>query len=396
MLDEDNGVIYFSTKPGFTIDGGENFSLCNGIPNDEQLRHIVQTGTNLIGATINTSVYGGSILKSIDNGINWTINTSFSGRLLGLFFTNSTYIVQETFGVATNPNNNILISLDAINWSTQTFNNNNSPIPIGANTNELIVQTKEYTGTPNEYKIWFHFYSTSTQQWDSLDFFQSITRPYTTQIGAIAFKNNIGVVLLNNREIYVSLDGGHNWTQKTSLPNPLDFNYSAFIKIDSQNHIVVWGRYSSGVVHPILVETTDGGITWINNLNLFEEPYMSGVNINDVHFFNLNEAIATSSASVSNNPYDYIWKKSNPVSLLDYYSEPNISIFPNPNNGQFTLTNIKEETTITIQNSYGQIIQSYENIGSSTLEVNIDMPAGFYFIRISNKNETQVHKVVIN
>lgn len=184
----------------------------------------------------------------------------------------------------------------------------------------------------------------------------------------------------NSNDILNIINGTSNIENATfSNTEGLFYNISTNIyKLDNINPIV--GN-----------EQLDGTLT-------YNVP--TGITINDISSNDLigNDfrIYAATSDGIYCNVNDFHVTIPSTVGIEEKINFNNVGIYPNPNNGKFTLTNLTEETTITIQNSYGQIIQSYENIGSSTLEVNIDMPAGFYFIRISNKNETQVHKVVIN
>ena len=79
----------------------------------------------------------------------------------------------------------------------------------------------------------------------------------------------------------------------------------------------------------------------------------------------------------------------------------NISVYPNPNNGEFTLyANFKSAIDFTVEmvNVNGEIIYTNKFNGVETLNENIDVDnyaKGIYYIRISNKSFIKQEKVVI-
>ena len=70
---------------------------------------------------------------------------------------------------------------------------------------------------------------------------------------------------------------------------------------------------------------------------------------------------------------------------------PRISIFPNPFSTQTTLqTNmIFKNATLTVYNSYGQIVKQIEYISGQTVSLHRDnLPMGLYFIHLTQDNKT--------
>ena len=82
------------------------------------------------------------------------------------------------------------------------------------------------------------------------------------------------------------------------------------------------------------------------------------------------------------------------------FSEDDISIYPNPNSGRFTLkySGDTDINLVSFTNSSGQLIKTIdsENI---TGKVDIKLPEvakGLYFLTISSKNKTVVKKIKVN
>lgn len=395
--DNQNNVILFgSTISGFSNDGGYSWIECQGIPNDHQLRSVVSNGSSLMGATMETSVYGGAIIESTDNGQNWTLKSSFGGRLGNLYHSNGKYLVREYYGPG-DPNNQILISSDGTNWNNQFNNSDNNSSPIGSTTDELIVLSSEDLGNPGEYRRWFHFYSTINSQWDSLDILAELGEPYDESIASISFKNDIGLLIMKStNKIYTSNDGGHTWTQKTTLPNPFSsVNYQYGVEIVTSDHYVIFGKYSS--TQSVYTESVDGANNWSNSIDPFLETQMNNCTIYDMNYLDGNTALCstTSYNNQAGNSFRYIWNLGSNVGVNKNEIQNGFKIYPNPNNGEFTISNLKEGSSINIYNAYGEAIYSDQNLNNSSLKINIELPSGFYAVRVANGEEMVNKKIIV-
>lgn len=76
--------------------------------------------------------------------------------------------------------------------------------------------------------------------------------------------------------------------------------------------------------------------------------------------------------------------------------ESALSIFPNPNNGNFTIDTDMEEFSVEIYNVNGQLIQSMGRLytGQSQLDLN-GYASGVYMLRIFNDSESLNERFVI-
>lgn len=75
---------------------------------------------------------------------------------------------------------------------------------------------------------------------------------------------------------------------------------------------------------------------------------------------------------------------------------PGVTIYPNPTQGKIMVTLEKgKSASIVIRNVFGQLIASKEMTNASEAELNINEPAGIYFVEITNSdNERSVIRVV--
>jgi hypothetical protein len=79
-----------------------------------------------------------------------------------------------------------------------------------------------------------------------------------------------------------------------------------------------------------------------------------------------------------------------------------VSIFPNPNSGTFTIkidSEIVDPVNIRILNSLGKSVYSSDNvklINNNSLNVNINVDGGLYYLHIENDNYSIVKKIIIH
>ena len=83
----------------------------------------------------------------------------------------------------------------------------------------------------------------------------------------------------------------------------------------------------------------------------------------------------------------------------DIIESGSMSVYPNPNNGMFTLSmeSIEGDVTCQIVNANGSIIETREVNANSDSEISFDcnVPAGVYFVRIISGDKTWTERVVI-
>lgn len=80
----------------------------------------------------------------------------------------------------------------------------------------------------------------------------------------------------------------------------------------------------------------------------------------------------------------------------------NISIFPNPTNGIFTIKNLylfeeEGQSSIFITDITGKTIYSLSNISGNIIEINISQAKpGIYFLRLQSKETIKILKIIKN
>ncbi|WGF93150.1 T9SS type A sorting domain-containing protein [Aequorivita marisscotiae] len=89
------------------------------------------------------------------------------------------------------------------------------------------------------------------------------------------------------------------------------------------------------------------------------------------------------------NPNDVTLKVSNIVLGTEENSLSNLTLFPNPSNGQFIINLGQEYTNVSVQitNMLGQLISEENYTSAKTIEQQINASAGMYFVKVSTAKE---------
>jgi Zn-dependent metalloprotease len=88
--------------------------------------------------------------------------------------------------------------------------------------------------------------------------------------------------------------------------------------------------------------------------------------------------------------------------IADNLTSESISVYPNPNNGQFTISfpaNNSKDIVIKIFNTIGEEVWNYSNKGKNDTQINADLSkeaSGIYFAHFTLGSQTVITKIVVN
>ncbi|MGE4346514.1 MAG: T9SS type A sorting domain-containing protein, partial [Flavobacteriaceae bacterium] len=89
------------------------------------------------------------------------------------------------------------------------------------------------------------------------------------------------------------------------------------------------------------------------------------------------------------------------TSSTDNFNVLNTKIYPNPNNGNFTVefdSGIWEDATISVFDINGRKIfdQTYSNTGKTSQNISLnDVQAGVYIVKINGGTTSEIHKIIV-
>ncbi|MEO8147333.1 MAG: T9SS type A sorting domain-containing protein [Bacteroidia bacterium] len=108
-----------------------------------------------------------------------------------------------------------------------------------------------------------------------------------------------------------------------------------------------------------------------------------------------SDSITFGTTTVTNaGPFDiFVAKLDNTTGIADVFTQPGISIFPNPSNGQFKITSSFNIDEIKITNLPGQIIYQTKP-KQNNISLQLD-EAGIYFIQITTNKQTITKKLIV-
>ncbi|MCI5055257.1 MAG: T9SS type A sorting domain-containing protein, partial [Flavobacteriales bacterium] len=78
----------------------------------------------------------------------------------------------------------------------------------------------------------------------------------------------------------------------------------------------------------------------------------------------------------------------------EMFSNNQVDIYPNPNQGQFSIKSNSQNFSIQIFDVHGKIIKQLENYNNNTV-FNIPSVPGIYFLKLKDDNDTIVKKFIV-
>jgi len=212
----------------------------------------------------------------------------------------------------------------------------------------------------------------------------------------------------NNREIYYkrSTDNGLNWGEDIRLTNDEHTSFSPAIAASNSCVHVVWYDNRDGNGEIYYKRSLDEGLTWEEDTrltnNIYESEYPS------LSFSgSLVHALWQDRRDANYEIYYKRYIDGNPIGIdNENLKAPDgfslSQIFPNPFSDHTTIVYLLEDDAnvkISIFNYLGKVVEVIVNKnelkGKHQVEWNAgNLPAGVYFIRLTNANKTAVNKFV--
>jgi len=246
-------------------------------------------------------------------------------------------------------------------------------------------------------------------------------------------------VLISNNEIYVC--GFSDSNSSGNKISPSNGQYDVWlVKLDT-NGVILWDKSYGGSSTDLGYSITElssnriliAGDSQSNNSGDVSEYGNGG---NDLWFFSINREghlleekkiggnsydritsviqlsnsnlllLGTSGSGISGDKIDgsygdydfWLVEVSSTMDIVTNESTSNAYVFPNPNNGVFTISGLVNNSTISIYNLQGQLINVFNTTTESEIKINDSnaLEKGIYLVSIKNDSETTILKYVVN
>lgn len=348
----DTAGVYLSTNNGSTWT-----AINNGLSN-HHVHTLAVSGTNIFAGT-----EGGMFLSS-NNGGSWVaVNNGLTALSIKALAISGTSIYAAGTGVFLSTNN-------GSNWTA--VNNGLTDVDPGGSTYTLgfhslaVSGANSYAGTyANALKNGIFLSVNNGSSWSATGFTGNAWSMATN--GTTLF--SVGVT---NR-VNMSSDNGNTWSYAT-IGSASTQAYALLI-----NGAKLFVGATGGQVYL----STDNGITW-SAVNTGLPPssvlsfVVSGTNI----------YAGTESSGIWKRPLSEL------VGIEENNSNINFAIYPNPNNGMFTISGTKI-SSIEIFNMLGERVYKSE-IKNSDSEIDLSkQQKGIYFVQIMDENKNSINKKVV-
>jgi hypothetical protein len=377
----DNGTTWNNMTPGETI----NFKT------------MVFDGNGNIYATgfvDNTLVYPGYILSSADNGQTWSYDTLG----LGEHFIGAIYYDAVSNRVFTTHRNNSLNQ-----WQKQGLYYKTA----GSGVNTPWVKVSNYGnntlhGMTSIGSTLFAIDNTHTIK-KSTDNGDTWTPVAASGIGSAVYNGNgdsgfRGLLAVSNTlfiilsdGLYKSTDNGETFTQSG---NGIDVNSQGVPRVSMLYHAGNYLYAGGGSMGAKPYRSSDLGVTWadMGTVEAANQGFMVNRRIDAFAMHNGNlfgaSSLPTDSVLVFQSATTSISETENLSSL--------IKIYPNPANDFVTISNLSNESTITVTDITGKTLFSSITNNEQTTISTADFVGGVYIIRITNNGTVIKRKLVVN
>lgn len=343
FLNTDTGFAVGESDPGFnpngagiilkTTNGGTTWNaVVMNAPNP--FRDLFVLNANTIFACGGAEQINTAILKSTDGGATWSSLglTFFDATMGGMYFINTNVGFVGMYESVFGS-----VNPTSSTWFTTTNG--------GTTFTPLVI--------PN-----------SISYWNFATDFGDATTGYSTR----ATYAGIDLVYLKK-----TTDGGNTWSE-TTIPNFIGSIYGLdFIAADTGYIVGAQG---------VIKKTSDAGTTWITETSgTFNE-------LRSVYF--VNSALGFAAGA---NGTILKWTASS-IGINENNIAASTNVYPNPNTGIFTLTNIESNSNVEIFNAQGQLILT-EQLVLRNHSFNIaTFAAGVYTIVVTSGNKVERIKLV--
>jgi hypothetical protein len=191
-------------------------------------------------------------------------------------------------------------------------------------------------------------------------------------------------VILNGNVFDIQIGGASVLTGSYSGTDPM--NNPKWFNITFEANITdsIWEVFTSGI--------SRGTFTYVGPVAAANLYANTG---NKYYVDNVEWAALKDDACISGSRTEAIVEVNN-CTGINSISNSDFAIFPNPNKGEFTVSNSSDIVNVIITDVQGKVVYSMNNINLNKINVNIsDLEKGMYMINVETKNTTITESVIV-
>jgi len=334
-------------------DNGNNWSPLN--------INLLGTSTLSYLAISNSNIFAGSegegLFHSLDNGLNWTVDSNGIGYYISSIALKDTNVFVITEGGIFRSNNN------GLSWNT--FNNGLSLVTTDYES-LTILDTNIFVYDINSGKLYYS--SINDTSWHFLFTISGNYHYFAVCDGKLIVASSTGLYSISNN--------GSNWISTT---------ISSFLI----SMITVSGTNMFGSFNDRIYYSNDNGLNWIN--------VSEGLDTTETFPF-IYSLVANGEYLFAGTKYKGVWRRplSDFVGIKENEINKNIIfVYPNPTKDNLTIeTNINTQQRVEILNLIGQTVYT-TIINNKKATINTSAFAnGVYILKLYTDKETVVRKFV--
>ncbi len=376
ILPLDNNTILGATAAGIfkSSDNGQNW---NEMPGSGHSMRIVRLSTGKLVAA------GTSVRVSSDNGDTWTSSTSGLPSVYArdLFVDNNDNVYLSNDQGAMDKKGLYKSSDGGVSW--------NKLDTIGLNIiSGSAVMGGIYTETGDT--VFLGYRDKLFKSVDGGNTWSAVSG-ISNSVHRIRKAPDGNLFVATSSGLFVSSNGGDNFTKKTSFITPdVVFKGDTVIVLQrgqGKGHTVIRYNLSDLSQIDVIGDTASG----IKNVNVI------GMSMNDAgNLFVASETVGAATGNQRTRFYTTAPAGSTATGINETLAENVITVYPNPANNVVTIANIPTNSTVRITDVAGKTVYSSKNADAQVISSVDGWMSGIYFVQVVNNNSIITKKLIIN
>jgi len=376
-----------------------------GSGNDD-LNSIIKTGTNeyLLTGRSNSPISGDKSENLRGGKDFWIVKIDGSGNLIwdktvggdGYDYPSGTVIADNSIYIVGKSSSSVSFDKSAANFGWDDY------WLVKLDLNGNLIWDKTYGGTEQEYPT---------------DLFFSQNKLYIIGSSSSTASGNMTAFTNGYDDFWIvktDLEGVMLWDK--TYGGDLSEYPSSIIELSNSKFLI--SGSSESTLSGDFIEDTQGGLDyWLFTINdqgdMLEQERIGGgfyddisnvteLNNSNLLIFGDSDSPTSGDKTIDNYGGRDFWlvevTTSMTLEIKNNLITSNLTIFPNPNNGEFTISGLEKNSVVSVYNLQGQLISERMVTSESEIKINQsnNLEKGIYLISVKKNNETTSLKYIVN